>query len=107
MAILTAKDKAEMAERAAERRKLNAEAVRERIQAAQLIDVLQNHALGKGRMKMTMSRLKSIELLLDKSVPDIATQKIDVTAKQVVFNLTTQYTPQPAPLPVVEEGKDG
>lgn len=107
MALLTAKDKAEMAERAKERRKLNAEAVRDQIQATQLIKVLQDHALGKGRAKMTAAKLKAIEILLDKSVPDLSSVKHEVEAKHVQFNLTTAYTKpvEPAPVEVVENGK--
>jgi len=45
--------------------------VRAKIQASQLINVLQNHALGKDSGKMLPSRLKAIDILLRKSVPDI------------------------------------
>lgn len=97
MAILTAKDKAEMAERAEVRKKLNAEAVREQIQATQLVKVLQDHALGKGRAKMTAAKLKAIEILLDKSLPNLSAAKIDVEAKQVTFNMSTSFTPPSKP----------
>ena len=97
MALLTEKDKAEMAERAKERKRLNAEAVREQIQSGALVKVLQDHALGKGRAKMTPAKLKAIEILLDKSLPDLSSAKIDVEAKSVIFNMTTQFTPKPAP----------
>ena len=46
--------------------------VRAKIQASQLINVLQNHALGKDSGKMLPSRLKAIDILLRKSVPDIS-----------------------------------
>lgn len=101
MAILTAKDKAEMAERAEVNRKNRLEAVRDQIQTQKLVEVLQNHALGKGRAKMTAGKLKAIEMLLDKSLPDLATAKVEVDAKQVILNITTIHTGKP-PAPPVE-----
>lgn len=94
MSILTAKDKAEMAERAKVRKEINAEIARESIQIQALVKVLQDHALGKGRTKMTAAKLKSIEMLLDKSLPDLASVKHEVEARSVVFNLTTFFTPK-------------
>lgn len=46
--------------------------VRAKIQASQLINVLQNHALGKDEQELTPTRLKAIEILLKKSVPDLS-----------------------------------
>lgn len=46
--------------------------IRAKIQASQLINVLQNHALGKTAEELPQSRLKSIEILLKKSVPDLS-----------------------------------
>lgn len=46
--------------------------VRAKIQASQLINVLQNHALGLDEKKLTPTRLKAIEILLKKSVPDLS-----------------------------------
>lgn len=46
--------------------------VRAKIQASQLINVLQNHALGLSDSELTQSRLKAIEILLRKSVPDLS-----------------------------------
>ncbi len=94
MALLKPKDKAEMAERAAERRKINGDLVREQIQVSSLVNVLQQHAMGKGRMKMPPSRLKAIEMLLERSMPTLASVKHEVEAKSVVFNMTTSYVPQ-------------
>lgn len=45
--------------------------VRAKIQASQLINVLQNHALGAVSEDLSPSRLKAIEILLRKSVPDL------------------------------------
>lgn len=44
--------------------------VRAKIQASQLINRLQNHVLGDG--KLTATQLKAAEVLLRKSVPDLS-----------------------------------
>jgi len=62
------------------------DAVREKIQASQLINVLQNHALGKTD-ELSASRLKAIEILLRKSVPDLSSVEMtgaDGGAMQIV-----------------------
>lgn len=46
--------------------------VRDKIQATQLVNVLQNHALGKDKKELEPSRLKAIEILLRKSLPDLS-----------------------------------
>ena len=43
--------------------------VRTKIQASQLINRLQNHALGE--VELTNSRIKAIEILLRKTLPDL------------------------------------
>ena len=50
--------------------------VRDKIQATELINVLQNHALGISE-EIKPSRLKAIEILLKKSVPDL--QSVELT----------------------------
>lgn len=45
--------------------------VRDKIQASELINVLQDHALGITE-EIKPSRLKAIEILLKKSIPDIS-----------------------------------
>jgi len=56
---------------AARLNKLHTEEIRAKIQASQLINVLQKHALtGEGEIPPT--RLKAIEILLRKSVPDLS-----------------------------------
>lgn len=51
--------------------------VRAKIQATQLINVLQNHALGnEDAQDLSASRLKAIEILLRKSVPDLQSVQI-------------------------------
>ncbi len=51
--------------------KLHSDAVRARIQVSQLINVLQDHAL-TGESEISMSRMKAIEILLRKSIPDLS-----------------------------------
>ncbi|HNE33143.1 MAG TPA: hypothetical protein PK365_12250 [Nitrospira sp.] len=56
---------------AARLNKLHQEDIRKKIQATQLINVLQKHALtGDGDLSMT--RMKAIEILLRKSVADLS-----------------------------------
>lgn len=86
----------ELAEYAAKRRSVNGELVREQIQTTQLINTLQDFALGKGKAKLDGSRLKAIEMLLDKSVPDLASIKHEVEAKNVMFVIDTDFKPQTA-----------
>ncbi len=56
---------------AARLRKTHQDEVRTKIQASQLINVLQNHALGKTE-ELSMTRMKAIEILLRKSIPDLS-----------------------------------
>lgn len=56
---------------AARLNKLHSAEVRAKIQASQLINVLQAHAL-TGEGEIPMSRMKAIEILLRKSVPDLS-----------------------------------
>ena len=46
--------------------------VRLKIQASQLVNVLQNHALGLDEKELSATRLKAIEILLRKSIPDLS-----------------------------------
>jgi hypothetical protein len=55
---------------AARIRKTHQDDVRAKIQASQLVNVLQNHALGITE-ELSASRLKAIEILLRKSIPDL------------------------------------
>jgi hypothetical protein len=57
---------------AARLRKTHQDEVRTKIQASQLINVLQNHALAKDDKEISYSRMKAIEILLRKSVPDLS-----------------------------------
>ena len=51
--------------------KLHQDDVRKKIQASQLINVLQDHALTGGE-DISHSRMKAIEILLRKSIPDLS-----------------------------------
>ena len=56
--------------------------VRAKIQASQLINVLQNHALDETSSEFPASRLKAIEILLRKSVPDLSSVDMKTTGEQ-------------------------
>lgn len=60
---------------AARMRKSHQDDVRAKIQASQLINVLQDHAFGKVS-ELAPTRLKAIEILLRKSVPDLSQTEI-------------------------------
>ena len=64
---------------AARLRKAHQDDVRTKIQASQLINVLQNHALGIGA-EVSASRIKAIEVLLRKSIPDL--QSVELTGPE-------------------------
>jgi hypothetical protein len=55
---------------AARLRKTHQDEVRTKIQTSQLINRLTNHALGK--IELTSTQIKSIEILLKKSMPDLS-----------------------------------
>ena len=76
-------------------REEHAEAVREKIQTTQLLNRLQAYALGDKKVKLTGSELKAIEMLLDKTLPNLASIKHEVEAKQVVFLIDTQVDGNP------------
>ncbi len=56
---------------AARLNKLHQDDIRKKIQASQLINVLQNHALN-AEGEISPSRMKAIEILLRKSVADLS-----------------------------------
>lgn len=58
-------------------RKRHQDEVRTKIQTSQLVNVLQNHALGIDEDKeITPTRMKAIEILLRKSLPDLSSTEI-------------------------------
>ena len=57
-------------------RKRHQEEIRTKIQTSQLVNVLQNHALGLSENEISATRMKAIELLLKKSLPDLSSTEI-------------------------------
>lgn len=57
-------------------RKRHQDEIRIKIQTSQLVNVLQNHALGMDEIEITPTRMKAIELLLKKSLPDLTSTEI-------------------------------
>jgi hypothetical protein len=78
-------------ERAKALREEHANIVREKIQTSALVKVLEDYSLGRGKTKMTATRLRAIETLLDKTLPNLASVKHEVDAKQVVFMIDTTF----------------
>jgi hypothetical protein len=65
-------------------RKRHQEEIRTKIQTSQLVNVLQNHALGLTENEISATRMKAIELLLKKSLPDLSSTEITGDADQPV-----------------------
>lgn len=82
----------------------HADAVRENIQTGNLVTLLQGYALGTNKVKMTGQRLKAIEMLLDKTVPNLASIKHEVDAKSVTFLIDTTFDEQQQPNQVPTSG---
>ena len=61
---------------AARIRKKHQEETRARIQTSQLINRLQNHALGTEVDELKQSQLRAIEILLKKSLPDLTSTEL-------------------------------
>lgn len=55
-------------------RKAHQDTVREKIRTSQLINRLQNHALGK--IKLETTQIKSIEVLIRKTLPDLSSVQL-------------------------------
>lgn len=83
------------------------EAHRERIQVAKLIDVLHEHAFGK--KKLTITRLKAIEILLKKKLPDLGveTNRGEVAPVTFVFGAAPVHRVVNEPDEVVNPGAVG
>jgi hypothetical protein len=58
--------------------------IRTKIQTTQLINRLQNHALSDGEDEITPSRMKAIEILLRKSLPDLSSVVLQGDAENPV-----------------------
>lgn len=72
-------------------REEHAEVVREKIQTSNLLIALHGFALGTSKSKMTGTRLKAIEMLLDKTLPNLASIKHEVEARNVTFLIDTTF----------------
>jgi hypothetical protein len=68
--------------------KLHQEDVRKKIQVSQLLNVLQNHALGRSE-ELSPTRMKAIEILLRKSMPDMASVTISGNSDQPLQHVVT------------------
>ena len=68
--------------------KLHQEDVRKKIQVSQLLNVLQNHALGETE-ELSPTRMKAIEILLRKSMPDMASVTISGDPDQPLQHIVT------------------
>ena len=56
--------------------KLHQDDVRKKIQVGQLIKVLENHALSDDEKELSASRIKAIQILLSKSLPDLSSMQL-------------------------------
>lgn len=68
--------------------KLHQEDVRKKIQVSQLLNVLQNHALGVDE-ELSPTRMKAIEILLRKSMPDMASVTVSGDSEQPLQHIVT------------------
>jgi hypothetical protein len=68
--------------------KLHQDDVRKKIQVSQLLNVLQNHALGTTE-NLSPTRMKAIEILLRKSMPDMASITISGDSDQPIQHIVT------------------
>lgn len=91
---------------------------RQKIQAAHLVRLLQRNAKGKIKPELSLSRIRSIEILLRKIVPDLTQASVtaEVTHKYVVevpplltrdewskkYRAPQQQLPQKAPPPTLD-----
>ena len=56
--------------------KLHQDDVRKKIQVGQLIKVLENHALSDDEKELSASKIKAIQILLNKSLPDLSSMQL-------------------------------
>lgn len=90
--MATRKPKEAVSARREQLREEHAVAVREKIQVSHLVNTLENFALGKGTVKLTAARIKAIEMLLDKTLPNLASVKHETDAKSVTFMIGSTFT---------------
>ncbi len=63
---------------AARKNLTHSQEVRERIKVSQLINCLQDNALGDLKKELSMGRIRSIEAILRKAVPDLSAVQMDI-----------------------------
>jgi hypothetical protein len=61
------------------------EDVRKKIQCTQLINRLMGHIDGK--LQLAPTQIRAIEVLLNKSLPNLSDVRMDMTGNSVTFNL--------------------
>jgi hypothetical protein len=105
---MTPKEQKALEQYAEKRREIAAEAAREIIDTKGLLRKLQNYALDIGQEydtvgkdgkkkrtnnipKMNNTKIKAIEILLDKSVPNLAAVKHDVEVSNMTFVINTDF----------------
>ena len=62
--------------------KLHQDDVRKKIQVSQLINVLEKHALDDKAEEIVASRMKAIQILLNKSLPDLSSMQVTGSDEQ-------------------------
>ena len=78
---------------AARLRKTHQDEIRTKIQTSQLINVLENHALGITE-ELSNSRIKAIELLLNKTLPNLQSTEISGDEDKPLEMKVTWQTPK-------------
>lgn len=63
------------------------EDVRKKIQCSSLINRLMSHI--EGTVQLAPTQVRSIEILLNKSLPNLSDLRVDMTGNQVTFNINT------------------
>ena len=91
MALLTAKQKEAMTKRRIALREENAATAIELVQTKKIIERLNQVATGTAKKKMTAAELKAAEMLLDKTIPNLAAIKHEHEAVNVTFNISTDF----------------
>ena len=77
---------------AARKQRWHPEEVRKRIQASQLINRLNDHALSQNEVKMDATQIQAARILLGKVLPDLASTTISGDAdKPIAHKLTIEF----------------
>ena len=77
---------------AARKQRWHPEEVRKRIQASQLINRLNDHALSQNEVKMDATQIQAARILLGKVLPDLASTTIAGDAdKPIAHKLTIEF----------------